>query len=185
MAQDNNQQQVNIAFAKDDAYRSLEMINAWISNIDTKVSFALALVGVIIGFVMEMGMPVSVQKVCGLSGDEKLTCIDIVSVIIVVLLYIVSFLSIISFMLAIIARVKNLKRTQSIFFFGSIGQMSFLNYRDRVKQMTEQEIIEDLEEQIHTNSQICVQKVKWYGIGINFLVATIIIWFICMFFRLI
>lgn len=185
MPLNSNNQQVNQVYTKEDAYQSLEMINTWISNIDTKVSFALALVGVIIGFVMEMGMPVSVQKVCGLSDGAKLTCVDIISVIIAMSLYIVSFLSIISFLLAVMARVENLNRKQSIFFFGSIGQMSFQNYRDIVKQMTEQEIIEDLEEQIHTNSKICIQKVKWYGIGMNFLVATIITWFICMFFRLI
>ncbi len=185
MPLNSNNQQVNQIYTKEDAYQSLEMINTWISNIDTKVSFALALVGVIIGFVMEMGMPASIQKVCELSDDTKLTCIDIISVIIVLLLYMVSFLSIICFLLAIIARVKNLNHTKSIFFFGSIGKMSFPNYKDRVKQLTEQEIIEDLEEQIHTNSQICIQKVKWYGIGINFLVATIVIWFICMLFRLI
>lgn len=47
MAQNNNQQQQNTssAFEKEDAYRSLEMVNTWINNLDTKVSFALALVG--------------------------------------------------------------------------------------------------------------------------------------------
>ena len=93
---------------------------------------------------MEMGMPASIQKVCELSDDTKLTCIDIISVITVLLLYMVSFLSIICFLLAIIARVKNLNHTKSILFFGSIGKMSFPNYKDRVKQLTEQEIMQSI-----------------------------------------
>lgn len=59
MVQNNNQQQQNIgsAFEKEDAYRSLEMVNTWISNLDTKVSFALALVGVLTGVIFSEGLP--------------------------------------------------------------------------------------------------------------------------------
>lgn len=49
MAQNDNQQQENRAFKKEDAYETLGIINTWIGNMDTKVSFALALAGVLIG----------------------------------------------------------------------------------------------------------------------------------------
>lgn len=42
--QNTNNQQTNQVYTKEDAYQNLEMINTWISSIDTKVSFALALV---------------------------------------------------------------------------------------------------------------------------------------------
>ena len=47
MAQNDNQQQENRAFKKEDAYETLGIINTWIGNMDTKVSFALALAGVL------------------------------------------------------------------------------------------------------------------------------------------
>ena len=47
------------------------------------------------------------------------------------------------------------------------------------------EMIDDLEEQIHTNSKICSLKAKWYNKGIKFLLATVILWFVCMIFQLI
>ena len=47
MAQNDNQQQENRAFKKEDAYETLGIINTWIGNMDTKVSFALALAGVV------------------------------------------------------------------------------------------------------------------------------------------
>lgn len=46
-------------------------------------------------------------------------------------------------------------------------------------------MIDDLEEQIHTNSKICSLKAKWYNEGIKFLLATVILWFVCMIFQLI
>lgn len=181
----NNLQHVNQAFTKDDAYQSLEMINTWISNIDTKVSFALALAGVLIGIIFGKGLPKALQRICEVSKLAELSGGEIIASILVCLLYVVSFFSIVSFMLAIIARVKNLNNAPSIFFFGSIGKMSLQNYMDKVCQMSEEQIIRDLEEQIHTNSRICSQKAKWYNIGIKFLVVTIVLWFICMVFILI
>ena len=51
MEQNSNQQQENIVFKKEDAFQTLSMINTWIGNIDTKISFALALAGVLIGMI--------------------------------------------------------------------------------------------------------------------------------------
>ena len=185
MAQNNNQEQANVAFAKEDAYQSLEMINTWISNIDTKISFALALAGVLIGIIFGKGFPKALQRICEVSKLAELSGGEIIASILVCLLYIVSFLSIVSFILAIIAHMKNLNNASSIFFFGSVGKMSLQDYMEKVCQMSEEQIIRDLEEQIHTNSRICSQKAKWYNIGIKFLGVTIVLWFICMVFRLI
>ena len=51
MENNNNLTQENRAFKKGDAYETLGIINTWIGNMDTKVSFALALAGVLIGVV--------------------------------------------------------------------------------------------------------------------------------------
>ena len=54
-----------------------------------------------------------------------------------------------------------------------------------VEEPITKEMIDDLEEQIHTNSKICSLKAKWYNKGIKFLLATVILWFVCMIFQLI
>ncbi len=120
-----------------------------------------------------------VSKLAELSGGE------IIAAILVALLYLSSFISILCFMLSIIARVKNLNNASSAFFFGSIGNMTLENYKNAVKDMDEKEIVDDLEEQIHTNSKICSLKAKWYNKGIKFLLVTVILWFVCMIFQLI
>ena len=170
-------------FKKEDAYQTLSIINTWIGNIDAKISFALALVGVLEGMIFSNGFPKAFQRITEVSKLTELNGGEIFACILVVLLYFASFLSIVCFMWAIIARIKNFNNTNSIFFFGSIGGMELQNYKNEVNQITEKKLMEDLEEQIHTNSRICNQKIKWYNNGIKFLMATIVIWFVCITFR--
>ena len=150
MAQNDNQRQENRAFKKEDAYETLGIINTWIGNMDTKVSFALALAGVLIGVIFEKGMPSAFKRITEVSKLAELFGGEIIAAILVALLYLSSFISILCFMLSIIARVKNLNNAPSIFFFGSIGNMALENYKSTVKDMDEKEMIDDLEEQIHT-----------------------------------
>lgn len=44
-------------FEKEDAYKSLELVNGWINNLDTKASFLLAYLAVVLGFVVSNGRP--------------------------------------------------------------------------------------------------------------------------------
>ncbi len=185
MGQNDNQNSINQGIRKDDAYQTLSIINAWIGNIDTKISFALALAGVLIGMIFSGGLPNAFQRITEATKLSELNGGEIFSALLVGLLYCASFLSIVCFMLAIIARVKNENNAPSLFFFRSVGTMELQNYRDKANHITEQELIDDLEEQIHTNSQICNKKAKWYNNGIRLLLITIILWFICMAFRLI
>lgn len=185
MLQNDNQQQENRAFKKEDAYETLSIINTWIGNMDTKVSFALALSGVLIGVIFEKGMPNAFERITEISKLAELSGGEIMAAMLVVLLYLSSFISILCFMLSIIARVKNLNNAPSVFFFGSIGNMTFESYKSSIKEMDEKDIVNDLEEQIHTNSKICNLKAKWYNNGIKFLLGTVIIWFVCMMFQLI
>lgn len=173
------------AYTKEDAYKTLAMVNTWITNIDTKISFALTLTGVLIGFIFNKGIPSAWKRVSEVSKLAELSGGEIIAAILVSLLYIVSFISLLYFMLAIIARIKNPNNAQSVFFFGSIGMQKFPDYIGKINGMSEQDIIKDLEEQIHTNSMICSKKAKCYNMGIEFLMVNIILSFICMAFRLI
>lgn len=178
-------QKEHTTFTKADAYQTLGMINAWISNMDTKVSFALTLSGVLIGFIFSTGLPNIFKIISGVSKLEELNGGQIIGAILVCILYVVSFISILYFMLAIIARIKNPNNAQSVFFFGSIATMKFMEYKTKVNSMSEEEILEDLKEQIHTNSMICSKKAKYYNKGTKFLIVTVVFWFVCMAFRLI
>lgn len=171
-------------YTKEDSYKTLEIINNWISNTDTKVSFSLALIGALSTLIFKSGVPLAFKRVSEVSKLAELNGGELIGAILVAILYIVSFISIISFMLSITARVKNENSDSSIFFFCSISSMSLSEYKQRINEMSENNIVEDLQEQIHTNSKICRKKVKFYNIGNKFLLLTIIVWFVCMIFRL-
>ena len=96
MAQNNNQQQQNTssAFEKEDAYRSLEMVNTWINNLDTKVSFALALVGVLIGVIFSEGLPNAFQRISEVPKLAELNGGEIIAALLVGILYLTSFCSV-------------------------------------------------------------------------------------------
>ena len=185
MLKEGNQHQQKLAFDKEDAYETLGIINTWIGNIDTKVSFSLALSGALISVIFDKGMPRIFKRIAEVSNLQVLSGGDLIGALLVALLYLSSFISILCFMLSIIARVNNPSNAQLVFFFGSIGNMTLVNYKSSVKDMEEQDIINDLEEQIHTNSVLCSLKAKWYNRGMKYLLATVILWFICMIFQLI
>lgn len=86
-----------------------------VGNMDTKVSFALALAGVLIGVIFEKGMPSAFERITEVSKLAELSGGEIIAAILVALLYLSSFISILCFMLSIIARVKNLNNAPSIF----------------------------------------------------------------------
>lgn len=171
-------------YTKEDAYKTLEIINSWISNIDTKVSFSLALIGVLSTLIFNSELPSAFKRISEVSKLGELNVGDVIGAILVAILYILSFISIISFMLSITARVKSENNNPSIFFFGSISSMSLSQYKQKINEMSVNNIVEDLQEQIYTNSKICIKKVKFYNIGSKFLLLTILLWFICMSFRL-
>ena len=185
MLKEDNQQHQNKAFDKEDAYETLGIINTWIGNIDTKVSFSLALSGALIGVIFDKGRPCIFRRIAEVSNLKVLSGGDLIGTILVILLYLSSFMSILCFMLSIIARVNNPSNAPSVFFFGSIGNMTLANYKKSVKVMNNQDIIDDLEEQIHTNSLLCSLKAKWYNKGMKCLLAAVALWFICMIFQLI
>ena len=172
------------SFSKDDAYQLLTIINTWISNFDSKSSFGLALVGVLIGFTFSDSIPNTFTRIAEVSKLADLNACEVIGALMIVLLYLSSLTSLINLMLVITARTKNSNTSQSKFFFGSISNFELQNYTDKVSVMTNKDIISDLEEQIYTNSQICTLKAKYYKRGMQALFATVLLWFACKMFRL-
>lgn len=183
-----NKNQLKQIFKKEDAFQTLTLINTYTSNMDIKVSFMLALVGALISIIFSNDIPRAFQiviQVIQILGVAKLNGGEIFAAILVVILYISNFLSLMCFIQVLKAKVQNPNNASSLFFFGSISNMELQSYIRKVNQITESQLIEDLEEQIHTNSIICTQKVIWYNRGIKFLLVTVILWFLCMCFKLI
>jgi hypothetical protein len=176
--------QTENSFSKEDAYQALELINSWTNNVDAKISFALAYIAVLIGFVFYNAgsVPSAIQSFL----DAKHKCCDVIfRAGLVVFLYLCCLASVVLFFLAIFGRIKNTSGEKSAFFFGTVSNMSLNDYRTKATSMTDRDILQDILEQVHTNSKICTKKFKLYNYGIYFLIASTFLCFICMIFQLI
>lgn len=172
-------------FTKEDAFQTLTLINSWIVNVDTKISFALAFIAVLLGSIFSSGLPKAFKAVSTAKNLSDISGCQYLSIALVVSLYLCSLCVIWFLFLGIKARVKNPTKAKSMFFFGSISARNLDDYKEELKSLSENQMIEDFAEQIHTNSQICAIKVKYYNLALSFLRATLGLWFICMVFQLI
>lgn len=174
-----NQENNHVNFTKEDALQSLASIQSWITAMDSKASYAITFVGVLIGFMLG-------------SEDRKFDITKFICRIKIVItkgpfnwseflffvLCICSFISILCFLEVLVARIKNTKEPKSNFFFGTIGSRDFATFKRELLTASDAMILDDLLSQIHINSQICNKKAKWYNRGHKCLIITVIIWFV-------
>lgn len=174
--------------SKEELGKSLERINFWISNCDTKISFALAFAGVLLaGFFSSSIITGSLNKLI-----EKTTKTYRTATFWEVKFLDASILALIAFVICIIAAVTYLFRalkgsidasvykesgltTNSLIFFDAIAKQSFQSFKDDVSTSNDSQIENDLLSQIYINSKICQRKFKLYNKGVNFLIASIIL----------
>lgn len=171
--------QSTVYYTKDDAYQSLQIINSWIGNMDTKISFALAFVSVLIGFIFSNGVPHIFKEISQARKISLLSGIQIFSVLFVIILYLLALTTIAIFVFALSARVQNSTKIKSVFFFGDIAMNTYQDLKDRMDQITDDKLLADLQSQIWINSKICSKKAKWFNLGLYSFLATMAVYFIC------
>lgn len=172
---------------EENVFTTLGVTNSWISNIDSKISFMLAFLAVLSGFILNNGLPQAYNSIKSLSSISEISGSQIISAILVTSLYILLFLSIFKFLNALTAKVdgdSSNSNQASIFFFGSIGNKTLTTYTDEYLAITDEEAMKQVLEQVHTNSKICTKKVKDYNDGMRFSKFVTAIWFLCSVFQL-
>ena len=156
---------------KENVFTTLALINSWISNIDSKISFMLAFLGVLSGFIFNNKLPQAYTSIKKLSSISEISGSQIIRAILVTSLYVLLVLSIFKFLNALTAKVDGddlRTNRESIFFFGSIEKKNLGNYTDEYLAITDEEAMKQVLEQVHTNSKICTKKVKNYNDGMRF-----------------
>ncbi len=165
-----------IAFEKEDAYKSLELVNGWINNLDAKASFLLAYIAVVMGFAISCGCP----EIFRAEVPDPITTGYIVKMALTIGLFLSLILSVVFLLGTLTARTKNNSGKYSMMFFGEIAKLSLNDYKAKVLNRTEDELIKDVLEQIHTNSIICTKKTGNYNKGIWCTLAGTFLYVICM-----
>jgi hypothetical protein len=163
-----------ISFEKEDAFKTLESVNGWINNMDTKASILLAYLAVIIGFVVSNGLPDLFTQ------PAPITFCYIIKVVFVVIMYLSLLSSIVLFLGTLTARIKGNNEKHSLLFFGEIAKNSLNDYKSKILNRTEEELIKDVLEQVYINSKICTIKSKYYNIGVKLTLISTVVYIICM-----
>lgn len=132
----------------------LKRVSGWIKFSDQKTAFLSVYYSVIFGLVISQKDSI----LQNLSIYQNGSLYFYISVLFCV---VVSFLIGIFFLFkSVFPRLKNSFTDESLFYFGYVATMKFIDYFEEVKKLTEDEAKKQIIEQIYTNSFIADQKMK-------------------------
>lgn len=164
--------------AKFDKQKTLDTINEWTQNCDTKASIFLAGLGVFFSIIFSSEIGKIIFRLIKTNFELKTVC-SVIYLCILGIAGILISLGIYEFIRVLIPRIV---KNQSIMFFGNVADYEdFEKYRDAVNACCDDTLEEDLLMQIHTASTICNRKFKNHKFGIIFSsigVALFTIWFL-------
>ncbi|ABX81193.1 Pycsar system effector family protein [Acholeplasma laidlawii] len=150
---------IDKAFDKDTSYRTLELVNSWITAADSKSSILLAFIALLVGLTSN-----SYSKIVDviLNGNN----VSITFCIVIAVLYlIVLVLVIYHLILVFTARLKtglSIDRTNLVSFI-SVSNMTDQEYLELTKKTTDADICEMILKQVNVNSKIAYQKMKQFN----------------------
>lgn len=154
---------VNNGFDKDTSFRTLEIVNSWITAADNKSSILLAFVGLVVGLSANMYGQVTNYLVNG-------TVFEITLIILLGLLYLsILGLTIANLAFVFIARTKNRDIfSQNLVSFVSISDMDNKDYIQEAKKVDEITLCEMILSQVAINSKIAKSKMKYFNNALKF-----------------
>lgn len=176
-------------FSKDDCYKNLERVNFWIANVDTKTSFILALIGVVLGVFLTSSMTAdALSKLIGYIlkfhyKDPKAILIGLTLVLIVAFIWFLG--KCVYYLLEALTATINTDDfmgqnfvSNSNLFFASISNKNFQEFNSGLRDITKEALLEDITCQTYINAKICTRKFQKYNMGIKKLKCALIIFLI-------
>jgi hypothetical protein len=164
---------------KDDAIKTLEIVNMWINSFDTKTSIILTLCTVFISLFLS-------SEYIGLLKDIVIASLRDVNIFsclyIIIILISLSFIIFgIGNLVAVIiprkvSRKKKISSDDSLMFYASIAKNKSVNeYQKKAEKYTQDNLFNDILFQIHSCARICNKKHKLQRYGIIFSAIGILI----------
>ncbi|KGJ49813.1 hypothetical protein KD33_07710 [Clostridium sp. NCR] len=171
----------------EDLYKRLEIVNTWIDNADSKISYVLTFIGVLFGFFTGTKSSSNISVILEVIYSKGVSSIALNKLLLLLLFIIFIVTSIISMVNlckalkgSIDIKVYEQKglATSSNISFQTISNSSYEDFSNSVNNETENDIIKDITSQIYINSKICTTKFKNYNKGLKFTIISVIIFFL-------
>lgn len=132
----------------------LNRVSGWIQFSDKKIAFLSAFYSAIFGLVFSQKELILQHFII---YQKWITCFYIF----VLIGFIVSFIIGLYFLFkSIFPRLENSHTDKSLFYFGHVAKLKFIDYLDEVEKLNEEDVKKQIIEQIYTNSIIVDQKMK-------------------------
>jgi hypothetical protein len=146
----------------------LNRVSEWIKFSDKKTAFLAAYYSVIFGIVISQ----KEQILQNIVNYQKWMFIFYFFILIGVIIF---FLVGIFFLFkSVFPRLKNSFTDKSLFYFGYVASMKFVDYLREIEKMTKDEVKKQVIEQVYTNSIIADQKMKNVQKSIRSFVALVV-----------
>lgn len=145
-----------------------DLVNKWIENADNKVSVACIVVtGVFTAVTFLAGNMEQAKEFdkCWGCFYQACTVISLFSLLLSILFYFFA----ISPNLGSNGNVQNESSNEiksCPIFYGDIVKLSVEEYKNRMNSVDDKTFIDELQNEIHYNSGICIKKMKWYHRGL-------------------
>ena len=155
---------------KTDLENNLDRVHEWIKSADQKISIWLAFQGIFLTIVA--------QPIVNILKSIK--HIDLRTVIFLISLILISY-SLYKTISAMSPRIKSNKH-RSLLYFGDIGSISIKKYKSKLKNYSDDDLINDLILQIHISSKIAIKKHKKFNTSlILFITGAVVLFFVKFF----
>jgi len=153
----------------------LNRVSEWIQFSDKKTAFLSAFYSVIFGLVFSQKESIFQHIII---YQKWITCFYAFILLGVVVSFIVGIFFLFK---SVYPRLKNLFTDKSLFYFGHIANMKFVDYSEEIKKLTEDEAKKQIIEQIYINSIIADQKMENVQKSIKSLIVLIAFVFVLIF----
>lgn len=164
---------VNKAYTKDDAERLLADVHNQIQHADNKASVLLTFLGIIVGLTLNAFLAL---KQVDFTHEITIS----VFVVAFFILYLLSLIASLIFEIIVltarydISKFKQYGIEKQVFYFGYIGKVGYKKFKADLENMSEEDILQEINSQIVVNSYIANKKYKFFNWALACSVAVLI-----------
>jgi hypothetical protein len=164
----------------EDKYKNLDRINFWITNCDTKASYLLALEGIVLTVIFTSNYSTCIITTLSYKFSFEnfgwSSFFRFVEGLSLYSFFCLTFISLVNIYKTVKARLnpkifrEEGLETNSLLFFETIANRKFQTFILETKNITAEQLENDLDSQIFINSKICQQKFKHYNLTVKYAV---------------
>lgn len=163
------------------SYKNLERVIGFVSVADNKAKFILSIELIILGFLMSQAKIIFRISVLLWKSGEYLTICGSIGFLLVFAFYIFfASISIVNLINVILPKRKVKTRKKSLFYFQTIAEMEPDEFKNKIKNISEEEIIEELSDQTFNNAVIVAKKFDEIQASIKWLLGSLVLWLLLL-----